>query len=395
MIVPWRRGISAPHLLDDALSAVTAADWATDEPPVAWIHWPVDLSNPYQKLIYSRFPRHNLIPIRLHEFDQLDALLGTLPTEMGRVLHVHWLYEVTVGSASEAQAMERVKRFEARIGELRDRGVRLVWTVHNVLPHEMVHPDAEVRLRRFMFANVDVVHVMHDSHIELLRSAFEVEPATVVVAPHPSFAGAYPDWVDRAGSRAHLGIPRGARVLVTFGQIRPYKGHSAFLDAFSLAAERDPQLRWLVAGKIRDEAGAAEFGRRAADHPAVLLHPGFVPDNDVQFYLRAADAAVYPYLSSLNSGAIALTASFDLPAYASSGTSLGGLMPDEAVTRFDLDDREATAAVLTRRQPAVSPAVRDAVRARIAEFAPAQVSERMATELWGRLAGQVPAGSMS
>ena len=32
----------------------------------------------------------------------------------------------------------------------------------------------------------------------------------VVVAAHPSFVGAYPDWVDQASARAHLGIPAGA-----------------------------------------------------------------------------------------------------------------------------------------------------------------------------------------
>lgn len=395
MIVPWRRGISAPHLLDDALSAVTAADWATDEPPVAWIHWPVDMSNPYQKLIYSRFPRHNLIPIRLHDFSMIDSLIGALPTEMRRVLHVHWLYEVTAGSTSEAQALDRVERFEAEIERLRAQGVRLVWTVHNVLPHETVYPDVEIRLRQFMLTTADVVHIMHDSHLELLRTTFSVEPVTTVVAPHPSFVGAYPDWIDRTAARAHLGIPRGARVLVTFGQIRPYKGHSAFLEAFSRAAELDPQLRWLVAGKIRNEAGGPEFGRRAADHPAVLLHPGFVPDGEVQYYLRAADVAAFPYVASLNSGATALTAGFDLPAYASTGTSLGGLMPDEAVVRFDLSDIEGTAQLLAERQPAVSSAARDAVRTRIADFAPAHVSERMAVDLWNRLAGSVSVGSAS
>lgn len=385
MIVPWRRGISAPHLLDDALSAVTAADWATDEPPVAWIHWPVELPNPYQRLIYSRFPGHNLIPIRLQEFAMIDALLRALPTEMAKVLHVHWLYEVTAGSTSEAQALEQVQLFESKIQTLRAQGVRLVWTVHNVLPHETVYPDVEARLRRFMLTSAEVVHIMHESHLDVLRTKFDAEPAATVVVPHPSFVGAYPDWVDRISARAHLGIARGARVLVTFGQIRPYKGHGAFLDAFSRAAERDPQLRWVVAGKIRNEAGGSEFGRRAADHPAVLLYPGFVPDNDVQYYLRAADAAVYPYLRSLNSGTLALTAGFDLPAYTSAGTSLGDLMPDEAIVPFDLTDVEGTAALLADRQAMPDEGSVAAIRAHIRNFEPARVSDRMAVGLWSRL----------
>ncbi|MDG4763493.1 hypothetical protein O7632_05125 [Solwaraspora sp. WMMD406] len=385
MIIPWRRGTVAGHLTDDALSALTAANWAdATRPPVAWLHWPVDLANPYQSLIYSRFPAHNLVPIRVRRLDQLDTLLPALPDGVARVLHVHWLYAVTAGSRTARAAEAAVDRFAAALDDLRDQGVRLVWTVHNVLPHETVHRAAETRLRQVMLAAADVVHLMHDSHLDRLREAFGAAPRQVVVAPHPTFVGAYPDWVDRVSARSHLGIPLGARVLVTFGQVRPYKGHGDFLDVLDAAVRLDPRLRWLVAGKVREEAGGPEFMRRAADHPAVIFHPGFVPDSDVQYYLRAADAAVYPYRSSLNSGALALTAGFELPAYVSTGTTVGGLMPDAALHRFDLTDPDSTAKTIadtigggwTDARP-----VRDAIRDHVGALAPARVSDRFAADL--------------
>ena len=54
--------------------------------------------------------------------------------------------------------------------------------------------------------------------------------------------------------------------------------------------------------------------------------------------VACADAAVYPYVNSLNSGALALTAGFDLPVYASTNTNVADLMPAGAVVRFDLAD---------------------------------------------------------
>ena len=381
MIVPWRRGTSARHVLDDALSALTAGDWAADQPPVPWLHWPVDTANPYQALLYSRFAAHNLVPVRLHDINALDGLLESFPDEVSAVLHVHWLYAVTAKSRSEGEAAEKAAAYEQRIRDLVDRGVRLVWTVHNMLPHETAFPDVELRVRRFMAATAELVHVMHGSHPEMIRQTFELDPACTLVIPHPSFVGAYPDWIDRRGARAHLGLPLGARVLVTFGQIRPYKGHGAFLDAFELAAKQDPDLRWLVAGKIRDEPGGEDFMRSAARHPAVLLHPGFVPDQDVQYFLRAADAAVMPYVRSLNSGVAALTASFDLPAFASTGTSLGDLMPDQAVVRFDLTDPEAAAQALVEGRRLDGEAARAAVREHVRDLHPSVVSERMAAAM--------------
>jgi len=393
MIIPWRRGGIGGHVIDDALCAITAADWADlDQPPVAWPHWPVDLANPYQSLIYSRFARHNLVPIRIRQLGQAGDLFGLLPAGTPLVLHLHWLYDVTAASTSAAAAEAAVDRFAADVGQLRDQGVRLVWTVHNVLPHETVHRVAEIRLRQVMLAAADVVHVMHDSHVDILRETFGTAPRQVIVAPHPSFVGAYPDWVDRQTARGHLGIPPGARVLATFGQIRPYKGHSDFLDALDVAAGLDPHLRWLVAGKVRDEPGGPEFMRRAAKHPAVIFHPGFVPDQDVQYFLRAADAAVYPYRSSLNSGALALTAGFGLPAYVSTGTTVGGLMPDAAVRRFDLADPLKTAETVTERGWAESEPVRAAVRAHLRSLAPAEVSDRLAAAFRRHLFGDTSPG---
>jgi beta-1,4-mannosyltransferase len=379
MIIPWRRGAAATTLVDDALSAVTAADWAAPAPPVALPYWPVDAANPYQALTYSRFAAHNLVPIRLHRLADLDGMVESLPAGTPVVLHVHWLYEVTKGSRSEAEARTMAGDFERRVERLRRAGIRLMWTVHNVLPHETKYPDVEARLRRFMLGAADVVHVMHDSHVSLLWDAFGEKARRVVVAPHPSFAGAYPDWIDARGARATLGLPLGARVLVTFGQIRPYKGHLDFLAAFDQATSIDASLRWLVAGKVRDEAGTQQFLRRAATHPAVLVHPGFIPDQDVQLYLRAADAAVFPYLRSLNSGAVALTATFDLPVYASNGTHLADLMPATAVRRFDLADRDATARALTTSWPDAE--VRPAIREHLAGLRPDVVSDAFARDV--------------
>ncbi|MFY1697464.1 MULTISPECIES: glycosyltransferase [unclassified Solwaraspora] len=385
MIVPWRRGTSAGHLVDDALSALAAADWADRaRPPIAWLHWPVDSANPYQSLIYSRFPRHNLVPIRIRRLDQLDRLLPALPDGVTRVLHVHWLYDVTAGCTTTARAEAAVDAFAATLDALRADGVRLVWTVHNLLPHETVHRQTETRLRQVMLAAADVVHLMHDSHLEILQEAFGTSPRQVVVARHPTFVGAYPDWVDRATARSHLGIPLGARLLVTFGQVRPYKGHTDFLDVLDVATRHDPRLRWLVAGKVREETGGPEFMRRAAEHPAVVFHPGFAPDSDVQYFLRAADAAVYPYRSSLNSGALALTAGFGLPAFVSTGTTVGGLMPDAALRRFDLADPDKAAEVITEATGsgwAAADTVRTALRDHLGPLAPAQVSDLLATEL--------------
>lgn len=321
------------------------------------------------------------MPIRLPRLSLLDRLRPDLPPATPIVLHVHWLYRITANSASDADAAERAARFMGRVTGLKDSGVRLVWTIHNILPHESTHPDVELELRRFMMQNADVVHIMAADHESVLSRTFGAAPNQVVIAPHPSYVGAYPDWIDRTAARTHLGIPDELRVLATVGQIRPYKGYHEFLRALEHVHRRDPNIRWLVAGTVREEGGWRELLASFATHPAVLCFPSFVPPEDVQFFMRAADAAVFPYLRSLNSGAVALAASFGLPAYVSSGTQLGGLLPEAGCRRFDLSDPEALQRVLGAGPSMETAEVRAAVRAHADGLRPGRVSGELADAL--------------
>lgn len=378
-IVGWRRGYPiAP--IEEGLAALAATEQGS-RPAVAWPYWPVDNHNPYQTLIYSRFPERGLVPIRLPRLSLLDRLRSDLPPETPIVLHVHWLYRVTAHSVSRSDAAERVARFSGRISDLKAAGVRLVWTIHNTLPHETAHPDVELELRRFMMENADVVHLMSADQEGALSETFGAAPKQVVIAPHPSYVGAYPDWIDRTAARTYLGIPDDLRVLATVGQIRPYKGYPEFLRALAQVHHRDPHIRWLVAGTVREEGGWRELLGSVATHPAVLCFPGFVPPEDVQLFLRAADAAVFPYLRSLNSGAVALAASFGLPAYVSSGTQLGGLLPEGGFRRFDLSDPDALQQALGAGASMETPEVRAAVRAHADGLRPGRVSGELADAL--------------
>jgi glycosyltransferase involved in cell wall biosynthesis len=387
-IIGWRRG-AAGTVVDDTRAALAATP--PDRPAVAWLYWPVDNHNPYQPLVYSRFAERGLVPIRLPRLSLLDRLRPELPAGTPVVLHVHWLYWVTAGSTSPEQAAGRVRRFTERIAQLRAGGVRLVWTVHNLLPHETDYPQAELELRRFMVASADVVHLMAADQEPLLRDAYGVATSRTVVVPHPSYVGAYPDWVDRAGARVHLGIPDELRVLATVGQVRPYKGYREFLQALDQVHRQDPRIRWLVAGTVRAEGDWREFISAVASHPAVLCFPSFVPPEELQLFLRGADAAVFPYVRSLNSGALALAASFGLPAYLSRETRIGGLLPEVGYRRFDLADPADLAHTLLTGTGMETPEVRAAVRAHADQLRPGRVSAELADQLLAALGLGLPA----
>jgi glycosyltransferase involved in cell wall biosynthesis len=262
----------------------------------------------------------------------------TSATASGRpgVLNVHWTTPVLAGVADEKQARAKVALVGRLLDAFRGAGGRLVWTVHNVLPHDPVHVECEVALARLLADRADLVHVLSESTVGAAAPYFEIDPARTVCIPHSSYRGMYPDWVSRAGARRRLGVASDETAVLALGQIRPYQGLDRLLD-FAERAGR-PRLRLLVAGALRPGPEADALTTRLGDAPRTTSLTRRLRDDEIQVWMRAADIAVMPYVRVLNSGAFLLAESFDLPVVGPRTGALAEREADAHVRLFDEDD---------------------------------------------------------
>jgi len=288
-------------------------------------------SNPFQTMLFSELDRVDAAPAPVRD---LTAYL-TASAPAGRVLNVHWTTPVLGSATTDEDAVARVSAFSAGVQSFRSAGGRLVWTVHNVLPHETVHLEQEIEVSRILADHADVVHVLSDATVEAAAPHYRLDPDRVVCIPHSSYLGMYPDWVSRAGARRRLGLEPDAKVMVTLGQIRPYKGLDRLLDYLEGEGEADPALRLLVAGSLGRHPDGPAFEARLAAMPRVVAEPRRIRDDEVQVWLRAADLAVLPYLKVLNSGSFLLAESFGLPVVAPHVGSLTAYDGSEHARLFD------------------------------------------------------------
>jgi glycosyltransferase involved in cell wall biosynthesis len=72
-------------------------------------------------------------------------------------------------------------------------------------------------------------------------------------------------------------------------------------------------LRLLIAGHAHDAAYGAALQKLAEGDQRIRLDLTFVADEDIQYYMRAADVCVLPYRSGTTSGAALLAFSFGCP----------------------------------------------------------------------------------
>ncbi|WIE66330.1 glycosyltransferase [Curtobacterium sp. MCLR17_036] len=289
--------------------------------------FPAYRDNPYLNLMLLAPRARGWNVLESLRLEQLEQHLGRLGT--GDVVHVHWTSPIVQRENDDlVQARARLDRFRAAVDGARGRGASLVWTVHNVLPHDARHLDLERELAGWLADSADVVHVMNQATPDAVGDFYRLDPAKVVHIPHPSYQGVYPSTMTRADARASLGIDEGDRAVLAFGQMRPYKGLDVLVDAVRRVAPTERPVL-LLAGRTSARDREAIDLMLGDDVRAVREHD-HVADVDVQRWFRAADVAVFPYRRVLNSGALHLAASFGLPS----------VLPDEPHLRVEFGDEE-------------------------------------------------------
>lgn len=262
-------------------------------------------ANPYNSRLYEE-----LQGLGVHVRDLSYVRMFLRPPD---VFHLHWPELTFLSGYRKWRVVARIALFFAALRLARRRGARLVWTVHNVNPHERRWSEQFTgRFWRLFTRNVDGVLALSASGGEAARSAHEeLRDVPVFVTPHGHYRQDYDLSMSREQARAMLGIPAEARVVAFTGQIRRYKNVPALARAFRELAGDD--LRLVVAGAGADAGTTGELESSAAADDRLLLDLSFLPDERLVACLRAADLVVLPFTAILNSGSALLALSADRP----------------------------------------------------------------------------------
>lgn len=224
------------------------------------------------------------------------------------VLHIHWP-DLHLHARSSLRALVKHARLALLLTFLRWRNTRIVWTVHNLTPHERHLPLGEL-LFPLWFPRL-CTHVIALTK-NGLAAALAMYPAlrnkAAAVIPHGHYRDAYASALPRSKCRDQLGLKHQFTFLF-FGNIRPYKNVPLLLEAFRQLPQQDVQL--VIAGQPGHMMETDELQQLAAADPRIRLSLKFVPDDKVPLYVGACDVVVLPFRSVLNSGSVFLALSFN------------------------------------------------------------------------------------
>jgi beta-1,4-mannosyltransferase len=371
------------------MDVARAVDALTATPPRqrVWLGYFPDwrATNPYLEMLYCRATAAGVAAVPVANPALVSPLAFTGDHVGPALLHLHWSDAVAQSAPDEATAWARARMLDQRLAQFQSAGGRVVWTVHNARPHDLRFPGAEDLVLATLAARADVVHVMCAATLDAVRPDYEIPSGKVLVHPHPSYLGWYPDAVSRSAARQRLGLPADVPVALAFGQVRPYKGLEALLDALDDPLVARTGLTAVVAGQPGNVAGVAELVQRCREHPRVLARFGTVPADELQVYFRAADVCVLPYVRILNSGTLMAALTFGTPVVAPDQGCLPGTVDGSFASLYDPDADGALARALADLGRLRTPQARAAARARAEQLEPGGSSSEFLDALLGQL----------
>ncbi len=211
-------------------------------------------------------------------------------------------------------------------------GKRIAFTAHNVNAAERDGADSVLnRLSlRAQYRLVDRIFVHTEKMKAQLVEAFGVGEEKITTIPFGTYDMVPQTTMTPVQAKQRLGLRDSDRAILFFGRIAPYKGIDLLVKAFEKIALGDSRYRLLIAGEAMKESEEQwqKVQREIEQSPIraqVIQHIRFVPDDEIELFLKGADVLVLPYTEIFQSGVLFMAYSFGLPVVA---TDVGSLPHD-------------------------------------------------------------------
>ncbi len=188
-------------------------------------------------------------------------------------------------------------------------GIRLIWTLHNLTPHEPLTSNDNFITKQILNSSEKVI-----VHSKELVGVMSIDTKKFVVIPHANYINFYPPGISRQEARDFLKL-KGDRISFLFlGYVKKYKGIEGLLEAFSQLSRNNQNVELIIAGNCNDQElieTIKSYKSHLKDQLQYKL--SYISDEEIPKYLSACDISVFSFNKITTSGSILLSLSYGKP----------------------------------------------------------------------------------
>jgi beta-1,4-mannosyltransferase len=293
--------------------------------------------NPYQTLLANELMTQNVVTWFPQGYKRIFPIYRALKAqaEPVQILHLHWLNPYLKGQTVWLKLVYCLK-FLLDIWLVRSSGVTVIWTIHNVISHEVAFPRLEKFTYRRLARLCDALICHHADMIETLANHYQISRHKVAFIAHGHFRDSYGAAVASQEARQRLGLPKNERIYLNLGWLRPYKGIEDLLTIWQEGACSGQHL--IIAGKPMDKDYHQQLVAQVSQLQGVTLQANFIADALIPLFFSAADVVVLPFKQILTSGSLILAMSYGKPIIAPRIASLHETLAGADDLLYEPDD---------------------------------------------------------
>lgn len=209
----------------------------------------------------------------------------------------------------------------------KNRHTKVICIADNVIPHE--HRPGDRTFTRYFLKACDGFITMSEKVMSDLRQFENNKPAQLV--QHPLYDN-FGEKISKEEARSYLKLSTSDKIILFFGFIRKYKGLDLALQAMTDNRIKEAGIKLMIAGEFyEDEKPYLQIIKDNHLEETVILKNQFIQDQEVKYYLCAADMVVQPYRNATQSGVTPLAYHFEKPMVVTNVGGLPDLVPDHKV----------------------------------------------------------------
>ena len=221
----------------------------------------------------------------------------------------------------------------------RKRGGKIVWTIHNRMPHNPVFPRLNLVMRRWLASVSDRIHLHCREIADDVQEYYRVDASKIVVLPHPTFEARILERttaLNTLSQTRNLPINPKDTLFLMFGQISHYKQIVPVCDLFAAMKGAEPLAESGPAGGTEQQtesgpaggvyrlliAGPVKKGQQSvlrqiqtiADHSDnIHIIADWIPDEEMDLLFSASDCVILNMKEIWMSGVAMMARSYQKP----------------------------------------------------------------------------------
>jgi len=281
--------------------------------------------NPYQKLLYTSIEsRYQIASGSLNDAITQQRLCKR------SLYHIHWEESLFARCSTTARATRVRREYVEKLKQYIALGGKVVWTLHNVKPHEWRFVQTLISLRKELAMLSHCILLHNQTALSTLQAQTGIPSLPRArILPHPTYFDVY-EPADRTISLAGR-VPIHSRTLLHFGLIRAYKGIPELIQKLPEEFMTANQLALHVYGKpVRADSFLNDLLTQTQNRPDIKYSLDSAPVEEVAELLRSHAGLLVPYHKVLTSGVAILGLTFGVPVIAPDTSAMRELFPQSS-----------------------------------------------------------------